>query len=142
MAFAQLHRDQPLGDINTTPLIDVMLVLLVVLAITLPPKTNTLEYPLPRPGAVPKEVKPVRNLLTIGADDSVSWNGDKVTGGELVATLREASWQAPEPQLEFAPEPEASYSLSADVLNVVKASGVTNVGFVGNEQYRTFGRHD
>jgi biopolymer transport protein ExbD len=141
MAIVFPSRNEPLGELNTTPLIDVMLVILVVLILAVPAGTHSLDYDLPR-------VKPPlnvvlhedRNRLSITANDAVLWNGTRVDGPALVTILARANALKPEPQLEFAPEAEASYELSAQVLQIVKASGATNFGFVGNERYRDFAR--
>ena len=133
--------DESFGDLNTTPLIDVMLVILVVLVLSVPLSTHSLDYDLPRIVRPPNVVlHQDRNRLSITANDAVLWNGTRVDGPDLVTILAQASALRPEPQLEFAPEAEASYELSAQVLQIVKASGATNFGFVGNERYRTFGR--
>lgn len=132
------RRGEPLGEINTTPLIDVMLVLLVMLILTLPPATNTLSYPLPQagPGLM---ADPIKNTVVVTASDRILWNGQPVTERELTGTLAQAVALNPEPQLLVAPEAGASYAESAQVLNLIKLSGATNVGFVGNERFRAFG---
>lgn len=143
MAFAlPAGSDEPLGELNTTPLIDVMLVILVMLILSVPLATHSLDYDLPGMVVPPKKVvmHQDRNRLTITADDAVEWNGTRVDGPQLVTILDHAKVLRPEPQLEFAPEAAASYALSAQVLNIVKASGATNVGFVDNEKYRDFDR--
>jgi biopolymer transport protein ExbD len=131
-------RSEPLGEINTTPLIDVMLVLLVMLILALPATTNTLSYPLPKTGTGPAP-DPVRNTIAITADDRTNWNGLPVSENELVRAIVSARRLSPEPELLVAPDPRASYDESAHVLWLIKAAGATNVGFVGNERYRQFG---
>lgn len=129
---------QPMSELNTTPLIDILLVLLVMLILTLPPTTNVLEYPLPQasPG---QRVDRVRNLVAVTAGNAILWNGRPVTEAELAAVLQEAAALKPEPELELAPDGRASYERTAQVLRLVKLSGATRVGFVGNERYRGFG---
>ena len=142
MALALSARfREPLGDINTTPLIDVMLVILAVLILSVPLVSHSLDYDLPAPEILRNvEVRPDRNRLTITTSDTVLWNGVRVDGPRLVSALNHANAMKPEPQLEFAPEAEASYELAAQVMNIVKSSGATNFGFVGNERYKTFER--
>ena len=142
MAIAVAARlDEPFGDLNTTPLIDVMLVILVVLVLSVPLSTHSLDYDLPGIAPPPEvDLHEDRNRLSITANNAVLWNGTRVDGPQLVAILDKARALKPEPQLEFAPEGAASYELSAQVLRIVKASGATNFGFVGNVQYREFGR--
>ncbi|MDY7099428.1 MAG: biopolymer transporter ExbD, partial [Pseudomonadota bacterium] len=81
-----------------------------------------------------------KNKLVLTATDQILWNGTPITQGQLVTNLQESLRFAVEPELQFEPEALASYDLSAKVLQVIKASGVTKFGFVGNEKYRQFGK--
>ena len=72
--------------------------------------------------------------------DQILWNGETISQGQLVTLLQESTRMAVEPELQFEPEAQASYDLSAKVLQIIKASGVTKFGFVGNEKYRVFGK--
>ena len=131
---------QPTMEMNVTPLIDVMLVLLIMLIMTLPPITNSVNIDLPTPSTVPtNNVEPVKNKIVLTGADQILWNGQPITDNQLVANLQQTLTFAVEPELQFEPEPNASYDLSAQVLNIIKASGVTKFGFVGNEKYRIFG---
>ena len=137
MAVASVrHADEPLGAMNTTPLIDVMLVLLIMLIFTLPLATHSVEVDLPQKGrAVPN---PVSNKVGVTESGSILWNGGVVSEGQLLALLQETRHFPIEPELQFEPEAQASYDLAAKVLNIIKGSGVTKFGFVGNEKYRVF----
>lgn len=129
----------PLSDINTTPLIDVMLVLLIMFVITIPMATHSLEVDLPA-GPTHGPILRDANRLSVTADDRIVWNDTQVSQAELAANLVAASAMRPEPALQYHPEPEASYDLSAKVLGTIKRSHVTNFGFVGNEQFAEFGK--
>lgn len=135
-------NDPPLSELNTTPLIDVMLVLLVMMILSVPIAINSLEYDLPGGETAPIEPDRIRNTIVITAEDTILYNGSPVSEAGLADVLRREAGMRPEPQLEFRPSGSASYRTSAEVLRLVKASGITNLGFAGNERYRNFGRAD
>ena len=131
----------PMMDMNMTPLIDVLLVLLIMFIITIPVATHSVDIDLPAPSDAPPDIPidPIKNKLVLTTDNRILWNAEPVSQGQLVTLLQESLAIKPEPELQFEPEADASYDLSARVLNIIKASGVTKFGFVGNEKYRTFG---
>ncbi len=132
----------PMMEMNMTPLIDVLLVLLIMFIITIPVATHSVDIDLPQPDPNPPPVTidPIKNKLVLTADNQILWNADPIDGGQLRTLLAQTLTMNPEPELQFEPEALASYDLSARVLNIIKASGVTKFGFVGNEKYRTFGK--
>ena len=133
----------PMMDMNTTPLIDVMLVLLIMFIITIPVATHSVDIDLPQPNPNPPPedmIDPIKNKIVLTQRDEILWNGESIDSGELVRNLEATKAIVPEPELQFEPEPLASYELSARVLNIIKGSGVTKFGFVGNEKYRVFGK--
>ena len=131
----------PMMEMNMTPLIDVLLVLLIMFIITIPVATHSVDIDLPTPSP-PTDiiVEPVKNKLVLTVDNRILWNGNPINQANLVSLLQQSKAMQPEPELQFEPEARASYELSAQVLNLIKASGVTKFGFVGNEQYRVFGK--
>ena len=133
----------PMLDMNMTPLIDVLLVLLIMFIITIPVATHAVNIDLPQPDPNPPPenmIEPDKNKIVLSQANEILWNGQAINQNELVRNLQFTKNITPEPELQFEPEASASYDLSARVLNVIKASGVTRFGFVGNEQYRTFGK--
>ncbi|MBE5073851.1 biopolymer transporter ExbD [Erythrobacteraceae bacterium E2-1 Yellow Sea] len=132
---------EPMMDMNMTPLIDVLLVLLIMFIITIPVATHSVDIDLPAPSENPPDavIDPIKNKLVLTQAGEILWNAEPVSQGELVTLLQETLTIQPEPELQFEPEAQASYDLSAKVLNIIKASGVTKFGFVGNEKYRQFG---
>ena len=133
----------PMMEMNTTPLIDVMLCLLIMFIMSIPVATHSIDIDLPvatPPTDTPPPIDPVKNKIVLTQDSKIMWNGTQIDQGRLVQTLEATTRMTPEPELQFQPEPEASYELSAQVLEVIKASQVTKFGFVGNEQFATFGK--
>ena len=133
---------EPMMDMNMTPLIDVLLVLLIMFIITIPVATHSVDIDLPQGNPPPQYIviDPVKNKLILTTQDAILWNGTPVNEGQLVTLLNETTGMNPEPELQFEPEALASYEITARVLNDIKASGVTKFGFVGNEKYRQFGK--
>ena len=131
----------PMMDMNMTPLIDVLLCLLIIFIMSIPVATHSVDIDLPAPSP-PTDiiVEPVKNKLVLTMANEILWNGNVINQGNLVSLLQQSRTLAVEPELQFEPEPRASYDLAAKVLNIIKASGVTKFGFVGNEQYRVFGK--
>jgi len=128
---------------NVTPMIDVMLVLLIMFIITIPVATHSIDIDLPVPNPptdTPPPVNPIKNKVSITPDNKILWNGNQINGEMLAGNLQESLTFAVEPELQFQPDPQAGYDLSARVLNIIKASKVTKFGFVGNEQYSEFNK--
>lgn len=132
----------PMMEMNTTPLIDVMLVLLIMFIITIPVATHSvdIDLPVPSPQDNPPPVDPIKNKIVLTPDNLILWNGTPISDSELVTNLNASKAMAVEPELQFEPDQQASYDLSIRVLNLIKASAVTKFGFVGNEKYRQFGK--
>jgi biopolymer transport protein ExbD len=130
---------EPMMDINTTPLIDVMLVLLIMFIITIPPQTHAVKLDLPQdqPNQLPPPIDPVKNKIVITQAGAVLWNGAPVALTQLRQYLDVTQQMDPIPELHLQPEPEARYEIVDDVLAVTKQAKVSKMGFVGNEAYMT-----
>ncbi|QNN66157.1 biopolymer transporter ExbD [Sphingomonas rhizophila] len=128
---------EPMMDINTTPLIDVMLVLLIMLIITIPPQTHAVKLDLPQndPSNTPPPIDPVKNKVIVTASGQILWNGSAVDQGQLRQFLDVTQQMNPVPELHLQPEAEARYELVDEVLAVTKEAKVSKMGFVGNENY-------
>jgi biopolymer transport protein ExbD len=133
---------EPMMEMNTTPLIDVMLVLLIMFIITIPVATHAVDIDLPAP-TPPTNVPPPKtdkNKVVIDPQGTILWNGNALDQGGLVYQLQQTLRYPVEPELQFQPDAQAPYDTTAKVLQVIKASGVTKFGFVGNEAYSEFNR--
>jgi biopolymer transport protein ExbD len=128
---------EPMLDVNVTPLIDVMLVLLIMFIITIPIQTHAVKIDLPvnQPNQPPPPVDPVKNVLSINAQDQVLWNGSPVTLTQLRSYLDTTQQMNPIPELHLQPDATARYEIVDEVLAVTKQAKVQKMGFVGNEYY-------
>ena len=138
-ATASSKFDAPLGEMNTTPLIDVMLVLLVMFILAVPAAVHQLPFDLQAPTDAPITLPiKLQNDLTVDATGQPAWNGALLSEAELFKVLNQTTHIRPEPLVRFTPAGSAPYSASARILRLIKFSGVTSFAFVGNEQYATF----
>jgi biopolymer transport protein ExbD len=128
---------EPMLDVNVTPLIDVMLVLLIMFIITIPIQTHAVKLDLPvnQQNQPPPPIDPVKNVLSINAGDQVLWNGSPVTMTQLRSYLDTTQQMNPIPELHLQPDATARYEVVDKVLAVTKQAHVQKMGFVGNEYY-------
>ncbi|MDH7639699.1 ExbD/TolR family protein [Sphingomonas oryzagri] len=125
----------PLMEINTTPLIDVLLVLLIMFILTIPIQTHKVPLDLPS-GGTPAIEHPDKNLISTDAAGHMFWNGQAVAD---LRTLRQyidlSETQAMEPELHLRPDPATRYAIVDGIIAVVKQSQVGKFAFEGNERY-------
>jgi biopolymer transport protein ExbD len=125
-------------DINTTPLIDVMLVLLIMFIITIPIQTHAVKLDLPvnnQQTPPPDAVDPVINRLEIDFLNDIYWNKQKVDVPTLRSYLNQSADMQPQPELHLKPDALARYEVVNLVMAEAQKAGVTKMGFVGNEAY-------
>ena len=135
MAVGDRDDNEPMMEMNTTPLIDVMLVLLIMFIITLPVQTHAVEIDLPIPTDAKNNVDPEKNKVMIDPRGVITWNGTPIDLAQLSQYLEQTKALPVEPELQVQPDPYARYIVVDRVMAVVKRSGVGKLGFVGNEQY-------
>jgi biopolymer transport protein ExbD len=130
---------EPMVEMNTTPLIDVMLVLLIMFIITIPIQTHAVKIDLPQ-NAPPTDsvIDPVKNKVAIDPSGIITWNGAAIDLLTLRQYLQQSLRLPVEPELQFQPNAETRYVVVDEVLAEIKRAGVTKLGFVGNEQYGRF----
>ena len=128
---------EPMMDINMTPLIDVMLVLLIMFIITIPIQTHAvkLDLPVDSPNTPPPPIDPIKNKVVITANGQILWNGGAVNQDQLRQYLEISQQQNPIPELHLQPDGTARYEVVDEVLAVTKKAHVQKMGFVGNEYY-------
>jgi biopolymer transport protein ExbD len=129
---------QEMCDINTTPLIDVMLVLLVTLILSLPIMTHAvkLDMPPPNPNQPPPPVQPDIINLDIYYDGTISWNGGTIPSlGELEQQFQVAAAKDPQPELHLAPDSHVKYDVVAKVLAAAQRNHMEKIGFVNTSEF-------
>ena len=127
---------EPMIDMNVTPLIDVMLVLLIMFIITIPVQTHAVKLDLPQnTDTPPPPVLPTKNIVVVTAQGTILWNGSPVSREQLRQYLEVTQQMNPIPELHLQPESTARYELVDEVLAITKKAHVQKMGFVGNEYY-------
>lgn len=131
---------EPMMEMNTTPLIDVMLVLLIMFIITIPIQTHAVKIDLPQNQQQndPPVIDPVKNTVAIDARSQITWNGNPIDLLTLRQYLNQSLKLPVEPELQLQPDAQTRYVTVDEVLAEIKRAGVTKLGFVGNEQYGAF----
>ena len=123
-------------DINTTPLIDVMLVLIIMLIITIPVQLHSVNLNMPAGNPPPPTKEPVVVTIDIDFDGTILWNGEALPTREtLQAKLVQAAAQPDQPEVHVRPNKLVEYKFVAEVLAESQRLGVTKLGMVGNEQF-------
>ncbi|MGQ7936458.1 ExbD/TolR family protein [Paraburkholderia sp. D1E] len=133
MAFGGLEKKQtaaPMAEINMTPLIDVMLVLLVIFIITAPLFTHAIRLDLPKVAAAPARQTPQTISLSIDAAGKLYWNGNVITLQQMRAQFAEASKQADQPEIQLRAERSTRYEVIAQVMGAAQQAGLERIGFV------------
>lgn len=128
--FSAGEHTQPMSEINTTPLVDVMLVLLVIFIITAPLLTHAVKIDLPQATSQPLEEKPEIIDLAVDAEGKVYWNDVAIEQEALIARMREESAKQQQAELQIRADKNTRYQVLAEVLAQAQTAGMKKVGFV------------
>jgi len=132
-------EEKPMGEMNTTPLIDVMLVLLIMFIITIPIQTHATKLDLPPPTNLPNDIKPDFNQVNIDFLNAIYWNDTEVTLEQLDGYLKQIGAIQPaasQPELRLKPDQLSRYEIVNQVMALAQQAGIQKMGFVGNEAYQ------
>lgn len=129
-------ENDPMVEMNTTPLIDVMLVLLIMIIVTLPIMTHAVKLDMPRPDSTPPDVQPELIEIVIDYDGTILWNGTPVPSlATLERYFRVEAQKVPQPQVAIRPDSRARYDAVAQVLASAQRNRIEKMGLIGNEQF-------
>ena len=137
MAFGGgLEDDESvMSEINMTPLVDVMLVLLIIFILTVPVLTHAVKIDLPQADNIPNEIKPKTIALTVSADTSIHWNEDVVSMEELQVRLEAAALEEPQPEIHLRGDRAVDYEHVVKVMAAAQRAGVQKLGFVTEPEH-------
>lgn len=131
MAFGtQDDADEVMNEINMTPLVDVMLVLLIIFIITVPVMKHSVNVDLPKAQNLPEETKPETVRLTVDADGKYHWNEFAITDEDLVRQLETEAAKEPQPDLHIRGDKNVRYERVAQAMAAAQRAGVRKIGFV------------
>jgi biopolymer transport protein ExbD len=131
MAFGtQDDSDEVMNEINMTPLVDVMLVLLIIFMITVPVMKHAVEIDLPRTTSQPQDTKPETIRLSVDAQGVYYWNEGRIEDAELERRLQEAAVRTPQPELHIRGDRAVRYERVALAMSAAKRAGLHKIGFV------------
>jgi biopolymer transport protein ExbD len=132
--FSAGEHTQPMSEINTTPLVDVMLVLLVIFIITAPLLTHAVKIDLPQATSQPLEEKPEVIDLAVDVDGKIFWNDSEVSVADLSARMADEAAKQQQPELQIRADKNTRYQVLAEVLAKAQTAGMKKVGFVSQPQ--------
>ena len=128
--FDNTRQGAPMSDINVTPMVDVMLVLLVIFIITAPLFTHAVKLDLPAAQSAPAPEKPDTVTLSIDAAGKVFWNDAPVSQAELPLRMAAAAQKQPQPELQLRADKATRYEVIAQVMAAAQTNGLSKLGFV------------
>lgn len=128
--FASDDDDGLMSEINMTPLVDVMLVLLIVFMVTIPVIRHAVKIDLPHASSQKEDTKPAQVTVAIDADGNVLWDDQKVDEATLNTKIAQAAHADPQPELHLDADRKVPYEKVAEVMSAAQAGGLTKIGFV------------
>ncbi|WP_334119718.1 ExbD/TolR family protein [Limnobacter sp.] len=134
MSFNSYDDQQEMSEINMTPLVDVMLVLLIIFIITVPVITHSVKVDLPQASQQPTEVKPDVVTLTVQRDGSLMWNDEELTFKNLELRLQAVAQQEKQPELRIQGDKAVEYEKVVQVMAAAQRAGVEKLGFMTEPQ--------
>lgn len=128
--FNDKHNQAPMADINVTPMVDVMLVLLVIFIITAPLFTHAIKLDLPSAQSAPAPEKPETVTISINGEGKIFWGNDAIDQGDMGIRLAAAAQKKPQPELQLRADKATRYEIIAQVMAAAQTNGLSKIGFV------------
>lgn len=132
--FGSDNQNNLMSEINTTPLVDVMLVLLVIFIITAPLLTHAVRIDLPQASSQPIEQKPEIISISVDGAGRMYWNDAPLVDGELAVKLQQAATAQPQPELHIRADKETRYQILAEIMADAQSAGIQKLGFVSTPE--------
>lgn len=128
--FNDKQNQAPMADINVTPMVDVMLVLLVIFIITAPLFTHAIKLDLPSAQSAPAPEKPETISISINGEGQIFWGNDAIAQGDMSIRLAAAAQKKPQPELQLRADKATRYEVIAQVMAAAQTNGLSKIGFV------------
>ena len=129
-SFSNDDDDSLMTEINMTPLVDVMLVLLIVFMVTIPVLNHAVKVTLPQAASQPQDLQPAHIDVSVRADGTVYWNKTPMNADQVKAAISTAAAQSPQPEIHLYADRAVRYEAVADLMSAIQANGLTKLGFV------------
>jgi biopolymer transport protein ExbD len=130
LSYRSTSDDAVLSDINTTPLVDVMLVLLIIFLITIPVVTTSIKIDLPKESNAVRETKPENIVVSVDSAGRIFWYDTPITSADLGKRLASAASKQPQPEVQIRGDGNADYKSVGQIVSAARAAGITKMGFI------------
>ena len=130
LSYRSTSYDAVLSDINTTPLVDVMLVLLIIFLITIPVVTTSIKIDLPKESNAVRETKPENIVVSVDSAGRIFWYDTPITSADLGKRLASAASKQPQPEVQIRGDGKADYKSVGQIVSAARAAGITKMGFI------------
>jgi biopolymer transport protein ExbD len=130
LSYRSTSDDAVLSDINTTPLVDVMLVLLIIFLITIPVVTTSIKIDLPKESNTVRETKPENIVVSVDSAGRIFWYDTPITSADLGKRLASAASKQPQPEVQIRGDGKADYKSVGQIVSAARAAGIIKMGFI------------
>jgi biopolymer transport protein ExbD len=130
LSYRFIDEERVLSEINTTPLVDVMLVLLIIFLITIPVVTTSIKVDLPKESNAVRQTKPENIVVSVDAGGAIYWYDTKVTSADLGKRFANAASKQPQPEVQIRGDGKADYKSVGQIVTAARSAGIAKIGFI------------